>query len=97
MSYISNILKEIKMLPDYGPIPILSDSSAALAMAQNKGVNHRTKHIALRYHYIRALIDNSIVTVDKIDTDANPADILTKATDKATFVKHADTCAPRRL
>jgi len=93
--YIYNVLRELNVLDQDGPLPLLSDSSAALAMARNKGVNHRTKHIELRYHFIRSLIDDKKVDVEKIDTDDNPADLLTKATGKETFTRHADACVPR--
>jgi hypothetical protein len=93
--YITNVLQEIGMLGQEGPIRLLTDSSAALAMAQRMGVNHRTKHIALRYHFIRSLVNDNVFTVDKVDTERNPADILTKATDKVTFLRHADLCVPR--
>ena len=93
--YVSNVLQELGLIEKGGALPLFSDSSAALAMTQNKGINHRTKHIALRHHFIRDLVDKKVLTVHKIGTAANPADLLTKATDKTTFVRHADTCTPR--
>ena len=95
IQYISNILQEVGLLKQTGPIQIYSDSSAAIAMTQNKGVSHRTKHIAIRYHYVKTLIEEGVVSVHKISTEVNPADILTKATDVLTFARHADVCAPR--
>ena len=69
---------------------------AALGMTQYKGVTHRTKHIALRYHFLKHLIDDKVVTINKVHTADNPADILTKATDAVTFNCHEDLCAPRK-
>lgn len=79
-----------------GPIPMFTDSTAALGMTQYKGVTHRTKHIALRYHFVKHLIDDKVVTINKVHTADNPADILTKATDAVTFNRNADLCAPRK-
>ena len=93
-TYITNVLRELDIIPQGGPIPLYSDSSAAIAMTQYKGVNHRTKHIALRHHFIKSLIDEGTIEVRKIGTEDNPADILTKATDKVTLARHADVCVP---
>jgi len=76
--YISDILRSADLLEEGTPLPLLSDSSAAIAMSQSKGVNHRTKHIALRHHFVRDLTDNKVVEVLKIGTACNPADVLSK-------------------
>jgi hypothetical protein len=94
--YVWNVLKEIGLAQQDGPIPLFTDSSAAMGMIDNKGVTHRTKHIALRYHFSRSVVDDKIITINKIGTASNPADILTKATDATTFARHADFCAPRK-
>lgn len=94
VQYIAGVLNEIGLIDQGGPIPVYSDSSAAIAMTQNKGVSHRTKHIAMRYHHVKTLVEDKVIAVNKIITDANPADILTKATDNVTFIRHANLCTP---
>jgi hypothetical protein len=95
-AYVSNVIREIGLDSQDGPIPMFTDSMAALGMTQYKGVTHRTKHIALRYHFVKHLIDDKVVTINKVKTADNPADILTKATDAITFNRHADLCVPRK-
>jgi hypothetical protein len=39
----------------------------------------RTKHIDIRYHYIREKVADGTITINKIDSNDNLADIFTKA------------------
>ena len=38
----------------------------------------RTKHIDIRYHWIREVMEKQLLKLVKIHTDKNPADMLTK-------------------
>ena len=40
--------------------------------------HERTKHIDVRYHFIRDVIEEGEIVVVKIPTTDNPADMLTK-------------------
>ena len=59
-------------------IDIYSDSQSAIALAKNAVHHDRTKHIEIKYHFIRELIYSGLIRVKKIVTETNPADILTK-------------------
>ena len=58
---------------------IQSDNQGALAIAENPTNYQRTKHIDLRYHFIRYMLEESKIMIDYVPTDQQPADILTKA------------------
>ena len=45
----------------------------------------RTKHIDVRYHYVRDVVAQGKLKVCKISTHDNPADILTKPVPVAKF------------
>jgi hypothetical protein len=61
-------------------IPLLySDNQAALAIAQNPVHHQRSKHIDIRYHFIRNAVQNDQVIIDYVPTAGQTADILTKA------------------
>jgi hypothetical protein len=47
--------------------------------------HERTKHIDVRYHFIRGVIAEGDIKVCKINTRDNPADILTKPVPGAKF------------
>ncbi|KAM7491962.1 hypothetical protein LguiA_034883 [Lonicera macranthoides] len=58
------------------------DSQSAIHLAKNSAFHSRTKHIGLRYHFVRSLLDDGVLTLQKIQGSKNPADMLTKAVTK---------------
>lgn len=64
------------------------DNQAALALAKNPTHHNRTKHIDIRYHFIRSEIEAGTINLQSIGTTENIADILTKALPKARFEAH---------
>jgi hypothetical protein len=75
-SFISEILGPLSK-----PIILHVDNQAAIAMAKNSSFHSRTKHIALRYHFIREQVALKSVFISWIDTHHNCADLFTKALD----------------
>ena len=64
--------------------PVLGcDSQSAVYLAKNAMFHSRTKHIDVRHHFIRQVLEDGLVTLTKIKTQDNPADILTKSLGKA--------------
>ncbi|KAG9446519.1 hypothetical protein H6P81_012647 [Aristolochia fimbriata] len=57
---------------------LYSDSQSAIHLAKNSAFHSRTKHIHLRYHFIRTLLEEGQLKLEKIDGKKNPADMLTK-------------------
>lgn len=60
-------------------IPLFSDNQSAITIAKNGLLNARTKHIDLRYHFIREVLDSGRATLDYCPTNDMVADLLTKA------------------
>ena len=54
------------------------DSQSAISLANNPIQHQRSKHIDIRYHYIRSEIQNNHVDLKYISTEDNVADIFTK-------------------
>ena len=48
-------------------------------------LTERTKHIDVRYHFVRDVIEQGLVKVCKISTHDNPADMMTKVVPVAKF------------
>ena len=57
---------------------LYSDSQSAIHLAKNSAFHSRTKHIGLRYHFIRSLLEDEVLKLEKIQGIKNPADMLTK-------------------
>ncbi len=55
-----------------------NDSQNAIHLAKNLAFHSRTKHIDLRYHFIRSLIKDGVLKLVKIARSKNPANMLTK-------------------
>ncbi|KAE8999655.1 hypothetical protein PR001_g18999 [Phytophthora rubi] len=54
------------------------DNQAAAALASRPSYSRKPRHIELRYHYVRKMVNMKIVKMWKVDGDANPADLFTK-------------------
>ena len=54
------------------------DSQSAIHLANNSAFHSKTKHIQLRYHFIRSTLEDGQLKLEKIHTSQNPADMLTK-------------------
>ena len=61
------------------PTSLLLDNKSAIQMATNASNHSRTKHIKLRYHKLRELIDESTLSITYIPSQDQLADIFTKA------------------
>ncbi|CAI7888359.1 unnamed protein product [Closterium sp. NIES-53] len=72
------------LLTDFGEQPrsppvLYVDNKAAIALCQEHRLEHRTKHIALRYFLARELQQRGQLRLTYMATRANTADIFTKA------------------
>lgn len=65
------------------------DNTGALLLASNPYAQQRTKHIVVKYHYIRELVAARVVNIISIPTAQQHADILTKALTKIPHQLHA--------
>nr|GEY57202.1 integrase, catalytic region, zinc finger, CCHC-type, peptidase aspartic, catalytic [Tanacetum cinerariifolium] len=83
-----------KLLTDYGcyfnKIPIYCDSKSAIAISCNPLQHSRTKHIAVRYHFIKEHVEKGTIELYFIKTDYQLADIFTKAlpVDRFNYLVH---------
>ena len=54
------------------------DSMNVIYLAKNQVYHARTKHIDVKYHFVRDVLKDEDIEVKKIHTKDNPADMLTK-------------------
>jgi len=60
-------------------IPMLHcDSQSAIMLAKNPVFHAKTKHIDVKYHFIRDMLEDKLLELVKVHTDDNPADLMTK-------------------
>jgi hypothetical protein len=68
-------------------IPICGDNQGSIFIASNPVTEKRTKHIDIRYHFVRDVIQKGLAEVFFIDGEDNPADLLTKNLGRVKFHK----------
>ena len=61
---------------------ISCDRQSAIDLSKNSMYHSCTKHIDVRYHWLRSTIEDQLLQVTKIRTDKNVADMLTKVVSK---------------
>ena len=66
------------------------DNEGAIALANNPLNSARTKHIDVRFHFIRELVRSKTISVKYVPTKEQHAHILTKALTSITFRNHRD-------
>jgi uncharacterized protein (UPF0147 family) len=81
-----NILQEI-LLAYKISVTIGIDNQAAYIMATNPTYSRRTRHIELRWHFVREQVMKGVIDLHKIKGEDNPADAFTKPLDK-THLEH---------
>ena len=67
------------------PITILCDSTSAISISKNPVMHSKTKHIPIKYHFLREHVLEKTVKLEHIGTKDQVADIFTKPIPKETF------------
>lgn len=70
-------------------IKIFVDNQSAICLASENFYHSRTKHIDIKYHFVRESIANGIISVEFVPTQLQAADIFTKV---LPLVKIKDNC-----
>ena len=79
------------------PITIFCDSMAALAYTKDPKYHGKTKHIGMKYHFVRDAIQEGEVKLEYISTALMVADPLTKPLPPTQFARHVNAMGLRRL
>ncbi|KAJ9565777.1 hypothetical protein OSB04_001743 [Centaurea solstitialis] len=88
-SCCSQIIWMRTQLRDYGfkfdKIPIYCDSKSAIAISCNPVQHTKTKHINIRYHFIKDHVEKGTIELYFVNTEFQLADLFTKALDEKRF------------
>jgi hypothetical protein len=57
---------------------ILCDNQSCIKMTENPVFHDKSKHIEIRYHFIRDMVQRRALKLQYISTDEQVADVLTK-------------------
>ncbi|KAJ9546973.1 hypothetical protein OSB04_019516 [Centaurea solstitialis] len=88
-SCCSHVLWMKTQLLDYGyklkRVPIYCDSESAIAITSNPVQHSKTKHIDIRYHFIKDNVEKGNIEMFFVQTDYQLADLFTKPLDEKRF------------
>ncbi|CAA0823451.1 cysteine-rich RLK (RECEPTOR-like protein kinase) 8 [Striga hermonthica] len=74
--WLQNFLNELGRPQE--DVALYSDSQSAIHLAKNPAFHSRTKHIEVKYHFIRQLLEKKVLQLKKVPGERNPVDVLTK-------------------
>ena len=78
-----------KLLDDYrisqDTIRVFYDNTSSINLSKNHVQHSKSKHIEIRYHFIRDLEEEKVVWLEFINTENQKADIFTKPLDGPWF------------
>lgn len=95
---LSEAAKEIKFIvqvllsmgiPVHFPITVRVDNMGAIFMSENVNTSQRTKHIDIRYHFIREFVLDGYIQIIFVRTIDNDADIFTKNLTEELHKRHS--------
>ena len=71
-------------------ITVYEDNQGTIDLANNPCHHKRSKHMDVKFHYVRSAIVEKKVVVKKVHTDLNRADLMTKAANYPMFSRHVN-------
>ena len=82
--WLRRLLSEIKAIPAT-PTVIKEDNQGTIAVAKNPISHARTKHIDIKFHYVREALQDELVEIFYCPTELMAVDILTKPLTRNCF------------
>lgn len=80
-----------------GPVVIYVDNRSAIDLAKNPVFHGRSKHIDLRFHFIRECVERGEVIIKHVSSEEQKADIMTKALSTAKYEKMRELLGVKNL
>ena len=68
------------------PIVIFCDNTSAINKPKNLAMHSKTKHIAIKYHFVRELVQDKETKLEYVHTKEKIANIFTKPLPKDAFL-----------
>jgi hypothetical protein len=67
------------------PIPIYCDNTSAIGISKKLVMHSKTKHIPIKYHFLREQVAEKNIRVEYVGTKEQVADIFTKPLPREAF------------
>jgi len=76
--FLMQLLKDMTVEAVNGTVVLNVDNQSAIALAKNPVFHQRSKHIDIRYHFVRNEVQNGSVELQFVPSENNIADMFTK-------------------
>ena len=86
--WLRSLHSELSILQSEAPMLLHGDNKGLIAMAKNPVFHQRAKHIDIRWHWVRDLVQDAIIEFISIHDPEQTADIFTKALPCIKHDKH---------
>ena len=81
--WLQELLNDLGIEHDF--LKIYRDRISAIYLAKNQVYHTQTKHIVVRFHFVRGILDEDDIELKKINTKDNLANMLTKMVSGTKF------------
>ena len=68
------------------PVVMFCDNTSAINISKNLVMHSKTKHIAIKYHFVRELVQDKEIRLEYVNSKEQIADIFTKPLPKDAFL-----------
>lgn len=89
LAYLRGVMAFLRE-PIDDAITVYEDNQGTIDLANNPCHHKRSKHMDVKFHYVRRAILEKTVVVKKVHTDLNRADVMTKAANYPMFSRHVN-------
>ena len=93
--YVRSILNELGIAQDEAT-SVYEDNQGCIHLTQSQKPTKRTRHVDMRYFAVLDWVEQDLLSIKKISTHDNSADVLTKSLGRSLFYRHVDTLLVRR-
>ena len=87
--FVKQFLEELNIIVEK-PIKVYVDNVGAIYMSKSNLNSTATRHVNIRYHYVREFVADGLIEIIFVRTDDNDSDLMTKNLHKGPFEKHSD-------
>jgi hypothetical protein len=87
--WLRNLYGELGF-PQNSPTIIRGDNEGSVILTHNPQFHQRSKHIAIRHHWVRDLVNTKQLDIQNCRDPEQTADVLTKALPKPKFTRHRE-------
>ncbi|GKA99022.1 retrovirus-related pol polyprotein from transposon TNT 1-94, partial [Tanacetum coccineum] len=84
--WLRRILEKLSQV-QHSPTVVYCDNTSAIRLSRNPVMHGRSKHIDVRFHFLRELVNDGVVELVQCSTQEQVADILTKPLKLDAFLK----------